>query len=1166
MKKIIITFILILLICTTLFCVGCGKQNAPASTTCVITFDSMGGSSVAPIKLKSGDSLTFPNAPTKAGYTFQGWFYDTACKQEVRPHLFVATKDITFYAYWLDSKLCSHAITMGDCDNGEVKASENVGKYNDNIMVYPIPDEGYNFVEDSIAINGKKIKGKSFFMPAEPVTITAEFEKTEYKIILLDTQNGTIEFSQDVATMDTYVSFSVQPAVGYYLSAISCLDAKSQIDQYGITTINSDAYISAEFSPIDYNNQQCSVNTITVGQGSVSTNKTNYAMGEYILLNVKAEAGYMLQSITINGNAVQDVLVAYSEYNIIKATFVAISTAESYKINIENSTGGYISTQLQSASAGDVVSVSINAEKGYIFDSLLVNGVAVKSGSTFIMPAQDVELGAIFLQTFAVNKASYSGGEITADRDIAINGEYVYVNAVANTGYKYIEGSLKNNGVQIANGSYVRADADLNLTAEFAEIANNEANGHSITINSINGVQINSVAKAEAGQYVVVEAIAESGYRLVANSLKANGIAIENGFIMPTEAVVITYQVERVYAITIESTGIGGVLCDVAVATVGELVDLQLVAGSGYYAKTITINNKVILEPTFTMPEYDVTVAVVFAEVLQTTSKFKIGVEENKLATITVVDTAYEGDNIAVGIEIAHGYSLKNIYYINPKTAEKVYINATFSMPNCNLIIGVELEENKSTLDLQQFFDNNVNTLGVIQYSVGYTQHRIDIASKLAEVGSQNYSHYISEYLEITGIKNVIIMQCTDSNIINIIASLYNTSTKHKYSKVTIVDSYIMICGAKDSTAEWLNVITNGIKYTDNYTYYTRADGSIGLFDYNGKGGQISIPKTIGGRTVTWLDHAVFDGERDTITAIYLSNLREIDGYALANMPNITHIDLSMITSLQSTSVYNNVSLTAFYVHGSTTKYSTDNGVLYDNEAGELMAYPIASASPKYTIRIRTTSIASYAFYGTNLEEINTNNNTIETVGEYAFYNASKLKELGLLYVSSLGDYALYGADNLTNLTFNRLSTIGKYALKVNNRALTINLSIADTKCTGEAIDTSGTGILNIYVGMSKIDSFRQSTCWGSYAKYTSVSIQEATGETSVVYFESNGGTYINCLIATKSSTITEPQMPIKAGYEFVCWCTDEACTTPYDFNKKITSSTVRLYAKYIII
>ncbi len=65
-----------------------------------ITFNSNGGTAVAPIVSQEGMAITEPAAPTKTGFTFGGWFIDVALTNKFT---FITTppRDLTLYAKWL---------------------------------------------------------------------------------------------------------------------------------------------------------------------------------------------------------------------------------------------------------------------------------------------------------------------------------------------------------------------------------------------------------------------------------------------------------------------------------------------------------------------------------------------------------------------------------------------------------------------------------------------------------------------------------------------------------------------------------------------------------------------------------------------------------------------------------------------------------------------------------------------------------------------------------------------------------------------------------------------------------------------------------------------------------------------------------------------------------
>jgi uncharacterized repeat protein (TIGR02543 family) len=73
-------------------------QPAPTYT---VTFNSNGGSAVSPIQnVAHGSKITAPNPPTKANYTFDGWYKDNELAYDWNFTTDVVTSDITLYAEW----------------------------------------------------------------------------------------------------------------------------------------------------------------------------------------------------------------------------------------------------------------------------------------------------------------------------------------------------------------------------------------------------------------------------------------------------------------------------------------------------------------------------------------------------------------------------------------------------------------------------------------------------------------------------------------------------------------------------------------------------------------------------------------------------------------------------------------------------------------------------------------------------------------------------------------------------------------------------------------------------------------------------------------------------------------------------------------------------------
>ena len=70
------------------------------STTCIVTFNSQGGSSVAPAHVEYGNIVSQPTPPNRYGYAFKGWFKEANCINAWNFDTDVVTSDITLYAKW----------------------------------------------------------------------------------------------------------------------------------------------------------------------------------------------------------------------------------------------------------------------------------------------------------------------------------------------------------------------------------------------------------------------------------------------------------------------------------------------------------------------------------------------------------------------------------------------------------------------------------------------------------------------------------------------------------------------------------------------------------------------------------------------------------------------------------------------------------------------------------------------------------------------------------------------------------------------------------------------------------------------------------------------------------------------------------------------------------
>ena len=67
-----------------------------------ITFDSRGGTDVAPQNQMYGELLEVPEDPTREGYEFSGWYLEPSCDELWEEDTDIIECDLTLYAGWTE--------------------------------------------------------------------------------------------------------------------------------------------------------------------------------------------------------------------------------------------------------------------------------------------------------------------------------------------------------------------------------------------------------------------------------------------------------------------------------------------------------------------------------------------------------------------------------------------------------------------------------------------------------------------------------------------------------------------------------------------------------------------------------------------------------------------------------------------------------------------------------------------------------------------------------------------------------------------------------------------------------------------------------------------------------------------------------------------------------
>jgi len=174
-------------------------NSASSPITYSVGFMTDGGSSVPSQIIETGHKAVMPSAPTRSGYTFGGWFTDTACTQAFDFETPV-THDLTLYSKWTANPIpqTTFSVTF-DSDGGSQIPGQTVVSGNKAMKPTDPTRSGYSFAGwfigdvqfdfDTAIVQNTVLKAKWNITPTPVVT--------KYTVSF-DTDGGTPITSQSV--------------------------------------------------------------------------------------------------------------------------------------------------------------------------------------------------------------------------------------------------------------------------------------------------------------------------------------------------------------------------------------------------------------------------------------------------------------------------------------------------------------------------------------------------------------------------------------------------------------------------------------------------------------------------------------------------------------------------------------------------------------------------------------------------------------------------------------------------------------------------------------------------------------------------------------------------------------------------------------------------------
>mgnify|MGYP001123400361 CR=1 FL=1 len=333
-------------------------------------------------------------------------------------------------------------------------------------------------------------------------------------------------------------------------------------------------------------------------------------------------------------------VTATNDYSGLKASAGVTVQRQSvfYSVTVETEGNGTASASPASAEAGTEIALTATPEEGYHFKEWqVVSGGVTISGDSFIMPAENVTVKAVFEQdippepeTYTVTVQTDGNGTASASPASATAGTEITLTATPDNGYHFKEWQVVSGGVTVSDDKFTMPGENVTVKAVFEQ--DNEPvpppETYSVTVQTEgSGTASASPASAEAGTLINLTAAPDNGYHFKEWQVVSGGVTISDSkFTMPAEDVTVKAVFEQdddpsppqpeTYTVTVQTEGNGNASATPASAEVGTLINLTASPDNGYHFKEwqVVSGGVTISDGKFTMPAGDVTVKAVFEQ------------------------------------------------------------------------------------------------------------------------------------------------------------------------------------------------------------------------------------------------------------------------------------------------------------------------------------------------------------------------------------------------------------------------------------------------------------------------------------------------------------------------------------------------------------------------
>lgn len=218
-------------------------------------------------------------------------------------------------------ELGSGTVTIGTIEHGAVTADKMTAKIGEDVTFKITSDTGYDV--SSFKVNGSDVDyatkedsttGKTYWeakvkMVSGGLTVTAEFKLAVYSIEWDTPTHGTIavEGGKTQATYGEEVKFIFTPETGYEIKYLTINEEQVQASDNTYTTTMGEygLFVTVQFG---LENETITVNAGehgTIEHKNKADDSQDYLYGDTAVVTVTPKEGYMIETITVDGKAIE---------------------------------------------------------------------------------------------------------------------------------------------------------------------------------------------------------------------------------------------------------------------------------------------------------------------------------------------------------------------------------------------------------------------------------------------------------------------------------------------------------------------------------------------------------------------------------------------------------------------------------------------------------------------------------------------------------------------------------------------------------------------------------------------------------------------------------------------------------------------------------------------